>query len=271
MIQLFNIKKPVIAMIHVAALPGTPKNNQSISQIIKKAVHEASIYKNTGVDAIMIENMHDVPYLNSQTGPEIVAAMTAIAIAVKSNTNLPMGIQILAAANKQALAVAQSANLDFIRAEGFVFGHLADEGYINSQAAELLRYRKQVGAENIQIFTDIKKKHSAHAISQDIDILETAKAAAFFLSDGVIITGKSTGEKADINELKSLQNQINIPIIIGSGITSDNLDMYFPLADAFIVGSAFKINRSWQNTIDADYVTQFMNKITHLRHASHIQ
>lgn len=106
----------------------------------------------------------------------------------KSNY-IPLGIQILACGNKQALAVAKACQLQFIRAEGFVFGHVADEGYTDACAGDLLRYRKQIEADNILVFTDLKKKHSSHAITQDVSLLETAKASEFFLTDGIIITG----------------------------------------------------------------------------------
>ena len=111
-------------------------------------------------DAILVENMHDIPYLNRQVGPEIVASMSVICNEVKHvANNLPCGVQILAGANKEALAVAKAANFDFVRAEGFVFSHIADEGTMNSDAGEVLRYRKQIGADNVLVFTDIKKKH----------------------------------------------------------------------------------------------------------------
>ena len=104
--------------------------------------------------------MHDIPYLNRQVGPEIVASMSVVCNEVKKEANnLPCGIQILAGANKEALAVAKAAGLQFIRAEGFVFSHIADEGTMNSDAGELLRYRKQIEAGDILVFTDIKKKH----------------------------------------------------------------------------------------------------------------
>lgn len=107
-----------------------------------------------------MENMHDIPYLNRHVGPEIVAAMSVVCSEVRRVVNnLPCGIQILAGANKEALAVAKAADLQFIRAEGFVFSHIADEGTMNSDAGELLRYRKQIGADKILVFTDIKKKH----------------------------------------------------------------------------------------------------------------
>src|SRR6185295_16139764 len=151
--------------------------------------------------ALMIENMHDRPYAKRAVGPEIVAAMTAVGRAVRAAVELPLGVQVLAGANREALAVAQACGAAFIRAEGFVFAHVADEGMIESGAAELLRYRRHIGAEHVRIFVDIKKKHAAHAITADVSIAETARAAEFFLADGVVVTGAATGETTDPDEV----------------------------------------------------------------------
>ena len=163
-------------MIHVAALPGTPANRLSLSRIEALAVREAGLYREAGVDAIMLENMHDTPYLRARVGPEIVAAMAVIARSAKDRAGLPCGVQILAGANSEALAVALAAGLDFVRAEGFSFAHVADEGLIQSSAAELLRYRRAIGAGRVRIWADVKKKHSSHAITADMGIGDTARA-----------------------------------------------------------------------------------------------
>jgi len=252
-------------MVHVGALPGTPESALKIEDIITQALKEALVLENAGIDAVIIENMHDRPYLNRKVGPEIVAAMTSVAVTLRRELHVPLGIQILAGANKEALAVALAAKLDFIRAEGFVFGHLADEGWMNSDAAELLRYRKNIGAEHIQIFTDIKKKHSSHAASSDVSLAETAKAAEFFLSDGVVVTGKATGEKANVDEVKEVKQATRLPVIIGSGIDIGNISTYWNLADAFIVGSSFKKEGKWENETDEKRVHAFMKKIIELR------
>lgn len=263
--KIFNNHKSVIGMIHVEALPGTPKHHLSIPQIIDKALDEAKLYKEGGIDALMIENMHDVPYLKNDVGHEISSLMTLIAYLIKQETSLPLGIQILAGANKAAMAAALNSGADFIRAEGFVFGHIADEGYIDSNAADLLRYRKQIGADHIAVFTDIKKKHSSHAITQDLDITEMAHAAEFFLADGVIVTGMHTGAAADTSDLEKLQNTTRLPKIVGSGITIDNIQDFINLADAFIVGSYFKKDGYWENPVDLERVKAFMNKVNNLR------
>ncbi|WP_321310721.1 BtpA/SgcQ family protein [Marinifilum fragile] len=260
-----KLEKSIIGMVHVQALPGTPNNKRSIEEICEIAVQEAKTYEEAGLDAIMIENMHDVPYLKGAVGPEITASMAVVAKAIREAIDLPLGIQILAGANKEALAVAKAANFQFIRAEGFVFGHVADEGYIDSCAGELLRYRKAIGAENVKIFTDIKKKHSSHAITADVDIDETAKAAEFFLSDGLIVTGSSTGKAVYLHELKSLKDKVQIPVLIGSGITADNLEEYWNYASSFIVGSHFKENGFWKNPISKDRLKVFMEKVKQLR------
>ncbi|MCZ4693339.1 BtpA family membrane complex biogenesis protein [Ancylomarina euxinus] len=261
----FSDKKLIIGMIHVQALPGTPNHKMNLEEISELAVKEARQYENAKLDALIIENMHDVPYLKGQVGPEITAAMTLVAKAIRDAVNLPLGIQILAGANKEALAVAKSANLDFIRAEGFVFGHVADEGYIDSCAAGLMRYRKMISADKVKVFTDIKKKHSSHAITSDVDIVETAHAAEFFLSDGIIVTGSSTGKAVDIRELDALKDTVRKPILIGSGITADNISEYWDYANAFIVGSHFKESGYWMNPISDERLSVFMEKVDVLR------
>ncbi len=263
--RLFGVRKPVIGMIHVDALPGTPGNSRTPDQIIELAVEEADVYKGAGIDAIAIENMHDVPYLKRNCGPEITALMAVIGKELKNAHKLPCGMQILAGANKEALAAAYSAGLDFIRAEGFVFAHVADEGIMESDAGELLRYRKQIGAESVKIFTDIKKKHSSHALTKDIDIVETAKAAEFFMSDGVIVTGNVTGKQPDAEEVRLVSQSVDIPVILGSGINIDNIETFIGHADAFIIGTHFKKNEMWEETVDIDKVKRFMDKMNGMR------
>lgn len=263
--KFLEIEKPVIGMIHISALPGTPKNKQNPDQIIESAIKEALIYQSCGLKAVMIENMHDLPYLKSSIGHEISAMMAIIGHEIKQKTELFCGIQILAGANEAALGTALASCMDFIRAEAFVFGHVADEGYIDASAAKLLRYRKNIGAENVLVFTDIKKKHSSHAITYDVDIVETARAAEFFLSDGIILTGKSTAEQADINELRSVKNHVRTPVLIGSGITDTNISEYYELADGFIIGSYFKKNGNWQNPPDPERIKKLLNVIKKLK------
>ena len=250
--------KTIVGMIHVRALPGAPKHAGGMAPILDQALAEAETYRACGIHALMVENMHDVPYVQ-HPGPEIATAMAVVAREVKrAHPQIPLGLQILAGANREALAAALAAGADFIRAEAFVFGHVADEGYMDSCAGDLLRYRRVLGAESIAVFTDIKKKHSAHAVTADVDIVQTAHAAEFFLSDGLILTGAATGEAASIDELRAVYAATKLPVLVGSGITAANVKDYLPLADAFIVGSHFKRDGYWENPLDPDRIRRLL-------------
>src|SRR6266850_7382262 len=261
MTLLFSQSKPVVGVIHVGALPGTPRNTQTVAELVMSAKREAKIYTESGVDAVYIENMHDVPYLRSEVGPEIVAAMTAIGTEVKSESGLPVGIQILAGANVEAMAVAQAAGLDFIRAEGYAYAHVADEGLIQASAARLLRYRRMIGATRIQVWTDVKKKHSAHAITADVSLGATAETVEFMGADCVIVTGNVTGDPPRVADVQEAKAHCRLPVILGSGISTDNIMEFYNEADGFIIGSAFKVDGHWSNTIDPSRVARFMRRI----------
>ena len=261
MTALFKHSKVIIGVIHVGALPGTPRGSKSVAALVKEAKEEARVYRECGVGGVIIENMHDLPYLKGEVGPEIVAAMTAIGSEVKAECALPVGIQILAGANIEAMAVAHAAGLDFIRAEGYAYAHVADEGIIEASAAKLLRYRKMIEAERIEVWTDVKKKHSAHAITADVSLGQTAETVEFMGADCVIVTGSVTGEAPQVADVKEAKSHCNLPVFLGSGISEANIDQFYNEADGFIIGSYFKVDGLWSNTVDPARITQFINKL----------
>jgi len=115
------------------------------------------------------------------------------------------------------------------------------------------------------VFTDIKKKHSSHSITADTTIGETAHAAEFFLSDGLIVTGVATGAEASIDEINAVKKSVKIPVMVGSGVTYENVEDYLDSADALIIGSYFKKDGKWENTVDAGRTKKFMEKVRKLR------
>jgi len=172
-----------------------------------------------------------------------------VAAQVAAALNLPLGVQVLAGANREAIAVAHACGAAFVRAEGFVFAHVADEGLIDAGAGELLRYRRAIGADHVRVFADIKKKHAAHALTADVDVVETARAAEFFLADGVIVTGAATGRAADPREVAAVRAAIEAPVFVGSGLTPENFAS-FAGADGFIVGSSVKQDGVWTGPLE---------------------
>jgi membrane complex biogenesis BtpA family protein len=247
--SIFGVKRALIGVLHVGPLPGAPKSRRPVPELADMAAAEAKQYQAAGFQGLILENTFDRPYLKAAVGPEIVSAMTAIAVEVRrAAPSLPLGVQVLAGANLAALAVAHAAGAAFIRVEGFVFAHVADEGVIESSAAELLRYRDAIGAGNIRIFADIKKKHSAHAITADVDLAETARAAEFFQADGVIVSGVATGRPTDPDEVRAVSEAVALPTLVGSGVTPDNMAA-LQSADALIVGSWVKEGHVWSNPL----------------------
>ena len=241
--------RALIGMLHVGALPGTPSAQTPLEAIVEQAIADARIYRDEGFTALAIENMHDRPYLRGAVGPEIVAAMTVVAREVRRGVNLPLGLQILAGANREALAAAHASGADFVRVEGFVYAHVADEGVIESCAGELLRYRRLIGADRVLVLADIKKKHSAHAITADVSIVETAKAAELFLADGLIVSGPATGVAASPAEVREVADGVRLPVLVGSGLSASNLSQ-FAHATGFIVGSSVKRDGRWDQPLD---------------------
>jgi len=241
--------RALVGAVHVAALPGTPRAAGPIERAVAQAVADAEAYRAAGFDAVIVENMHDRPYLRGHVGPEVVAAMTAVGAAVRRAVPLPLGVQLLAGANREALAVALACGAAFVRVEGFVFAHVADEGIIEGCAGELLRYRRAIGAEHVRVLADVKKKHAAHAITADVPLADTARAAEFFLADGVIVSGTETGLATAPEDLDAVARAVRIPTFIGSGVTPANAGAY-PLAAGLIVGTAAKREGRWENAVD---------------------
>lgn len=253
-------------MVHVGAMAGTPRCAHGIQEIADRARKEATLLAEGGFDAVIIENMHDVPYLRREVGPEVVAGMSIVASAVRDAVACPVGVQILAGANREAVAVAHAAGLGFIRAEGFVYAAVADEGILEeADAGRLMRYRKMIGAEDVRVICDIKKKHSAHSITADVTLAETVRAAEFFCADGVIVTGVSTGRPTSLDDLREVRQATKLPVAVGSGATPDTLRELFEYADAVIIGSWYKAGGRWENDPDPARVEQLVKAADRVR------
>jgi len=260
--KIINKDKSLIGMVHLQALPGSPQSEKTPQQIIDIAVDEATKLAEFGFDAILIENMHDTPYMLRDVGPEIVAAMTVATQAVIDAVDLPIGVQILAGANKAALAVAHATGAHFIRTEGFAFASIADEGLMDvADAGPLLRERRRINAEHIAILADIQKKHSSHALTADLSIGDHARGADFMGADGVIVTGSHTGHAVDMDQLRQVRGATELPLLVGSGVTPENVKDIFKFADAAIVGSSIKQGGNWSNQLDSKRCIELIDSL----------
>ncbi|MEO1583132.1 MAG: BtpA/SgcQ family protein [Planctomycetota bacterium] len=256
----------VVGMVHLGALPGSPGATLPVGEICEQAAREAKVLGDAGIDAIIVENMHDVPYLHGdRLGPEATACMTAAIIEVVSSVSCPVGAQILSGGNRQAIASCLAGGGGFIRCENFVFSHVADEGLLpEAEAGMLLRYRRSIGADRIGVFCDVKKKHASHAITGDLSIAEAAAGAAFFGADALIVTGSHTGERTSTDDVAEAA-KAGLPVLVGSGADAGSLASLFEHANAVIVGSALKRDGRWQNPVDPARVDAMIAERDRLR------
>jgi len=241
-----------IGMVHLLPLPGSPRWGGSMERVLDQALSDAHTLVEGGCDALLVENMGDSPWLKGAVDPWTVAAMTQAVERVVA-LGLPTGLQVLAAANRQALGIAAVTGARFIRVEGFAYAHVADEGWIDACAGPLLRDRSQLGAP-VAIWADVQKKHSAHAITADLTLAELAHGTAFAGADVLIATGSTTGAPTNPAHLEAMKTA-EIPVAIGSGVTPDRIPA-LAAADALIVGSWLKQEGDWRNPVQLSRVRE---------------
>lgn len=252
-------RKPILAaMIALEPLPGSPLYQGDPDAIVSKALEDLATYKAAGVDAIVIENSLDLPFIKPPLDPRALELVEHVARKVRAAFNGQVGLQLLEAANLEALEIAHRAKLDFIRVEGYVFAHVGGAGIIEGCAGQLHRRRKELGCEQVKLIADIKKKHCAHALTGDLTIADVARQAEFFLADGIIVTGSRTGQEPQIEDLDAVRAAVQLPVWIGSGMTPSNIRCYTPKADAFIVGSTFREGGDYRKHLDPARLDSFM-------------
>lgn len=266
--SLFKTTRPIIGMVHLKPLPGSPGYDASlgINSIIDHAVKEALRLQEGGIDGIQIENQFDKPFLKpEQIGMEVTAVVTAAAVAVRQAVQLPLGVNIHLNGGLQALAAALACGAEWIRVFEMANAYISNSGIIEAIAPELLRYRAKLRAEQIMIFGDFHVKHGSHFILSDRTLREQAEDVETAGGDGLIVTGTETGKAPDAKDIELARQAVSLPVFIGSGLTLENLDTLLPLLDGAIVGSYFKRQGKLKNDVDPERVRAFMERVRQIR------
>ncbi|TXR48354.1 BtpA/SgcQ family protein [Phyllobacterium endophyticum] len=265
--EVFGRRKAVIGVIHSLPLPGSPNyDGEPMEDVVAFAVAEAERYRNGGVDGLIVENHGDIPFAKpDRLGPETAAAMAVMTDAVRRQSGLPIGVNVLANGAIQALAVAKAAGAAFVRVNQWSNAYVANEGLMDGPAGEAARYRAWLRAKSVRIFADVHVKHGAHAITGDRTITELARDNEFFDADVAIATGQRTGDSATMDELQTIASGTSLPVAVGSGVTPDNVGDIFTVADAVIVASYLKHEGAWWNPVDPDRLQVFMRAVKKAR------
>ncbi|MGQ0572352.1 MAG: BtpA/SgcQ family protein [Armatimonadota bacterium] len=268
--DLFGVGKPIIGMVHLPPLPGAPRyQGEPMTALIDAALRDARAWWKGGADGVMIENAGDLPFAKPERiGHETVAALTAVAVTLVREVPLPLGVNCLANGVLPALAVAKASGARFVRANQWVNAYVANEGFVEGAAPAAMRFRAWVRAHDIAIFADVHVKHGSHAVVGDRSLAEQTRDAIFFDADVLIATGQRTGDAADIDEIRGIKTASTLPVIVGSGLTADNVPELLLIADGAIVGTWAKVEGLWWNPVDVERVSGLMNVVQVLREAA---
>ncbi len=267
--ELFNVDKAIIGMVHLPPLPGAPAyEGWDMDFVIEQALKDARTYVENDVDGIIVENMWDLPYYSGakRIPPEEIAAHAVAAREVAKNVDVPIGITVIHNGGRVALGIAKAAGAKFIRVCLYTGAAVWDTGeFDHGNAAELMRMRKMLYAEDIKFFADVVKKHSV--VFPGIDLETHSTWAKFYMADAIIVTGTMTGvppTPEDVLRVKKVVGD-DTPVIIGSGLNDKNAEKLLKYADGAIVGTYFKYYGVAQNPVDPKRVRKLMKIVKRLR------
>jgi membrane complex biogenesis BtpA family protein len=259
--DIFRTPKPIIGMVHCWPMPGAPGyTGYGMQAIIDHAKADTEALLAGGCDGVIVENMWDIPFrAGAHIPPESIAAHAVVAAAVRAECHLPMGINLVHNGGVALLAIAIAARAEFIRVCMFTGAGVWDAGSFDEGcAADLMRRRKELHAEDIKIIADVDKKHSVRF--PGIDLATHIEWTRFFGADALIISGRMTGDAPDlgkVREAKALAG--DRPIVIGSGADERNIGAFMTVADGVIVGSSIKRDGQIAEPVDANRVRRFID------------
>lgn len=253
-----NVAKPLIAMAHLPALPGTPLYNsqKGVQGLIDQVMRDTQILVEAGFDAILFCNENDRPY-KLHAGLEAAAVMTRVVTECRP-TEIPFGVDYLFDA-ECALAIAVGTGALFMR-EIISGVWESDMGVMQPDAAELLRNRRNFGRDDLAIFANISPEFASTIGSRTT--AEIAKSTVVSsLPDVILVSGPMAGAQLDIGVLESVRNAVpsDIPVLLNTGARSSTIANFLKFADGCIVGSDLKVDGHTWNEVDPERAKRFID------------
>ncbi|MGD8792290.1 MAG: BtpA/SgcQ family protein [Anaerolineae bacterium] len=263
---LFGVEKPIVGMVHLWPLPGAPGYaGYSIDKILDEALYDAEAMLEGGVDGLIVENMWDLPYyVADDVQMEGVTAQAVAARKVKEMADVPVGVNVIHNGWRAELSIAIAAGLDFMRVCMLTGARLWDTGELGQGCgADLLRKRKELGAEGVKLLADVDKKHSVPF--PGIDLETHIEWTEFYRADALIVSGRMTGAAPPLDKVRRAREAATRPILMGSGTTAENIADFLQYADGAIVGSSLKVDGVMENRVDAAQVRRYMAAVKAVR------
>jgi membrane complex biogenesis BtpA family protein len=243
-------------------LPGSARGEsaRSFGAVVERARRDAAAYAEGGAAAVIVENFGDVPFARDRVGAQVVAGMTLAVAAVREETGLPVGVNVLRNDVLSAVAVAAMAGGRFVRANVYVGAAVTDQGVIAGRADEVQELIRRLGSD-VEVWADVDVKHAAPLAARPIaDLAEDAVERG--LAGAVIVTGRATGEAAALDDLKAVRAAVpGTPLYVGSGVTAESAGGLLTVADGAIVGTAAKVDGVVTNPVDVERVRAIVRAI----------
>jgi membrane complex biogenesis BtpA family protein len=244
-----------VGTVHLLALPGSARGGRAsdLAAVIDRARRDAAHYAEGGADALIVENFGDVPFARDRVGSHFVAAMTLAVAAIRAESGLPVGVNVLRNDVLSAVAIAAMTGARFVRANVYVGAAVTDQGVIEGRADEVQALIRQLGAA-VDVWADVDVKHAAPLAPWPVADL-AADAVERGLAGAVIVTGRATGQPAAEDDLRSVRSAVlGTPLYVGSGVTAETVGGLLRIADGVIVGTAAKVDGVVTNPVDIDRV-----------------
>ena len=210
----------------------------------------------------MFCNEDDRPYA-LEVGPEVPAAMAAVVAELKP-PDRPFGVDILWDP-MAAMALARATGAAFMR-EVVTGAYESDMGVWAPDAAALFRYRAAIDAERVLVLGNITPEFASPLGARSIaDRARSAVTSS--LVDAMLIAGPMAGAEPDPGAIREAKDAVagQVPVLMNTGATVDNIADFLKVADGVVVGSGLKVDgRTW-NPVDPDRVAAFMAAVREVR------
>ncbi|PYN28924.1 MAG: phosphorybosylanthranilate isomerase [Candidatus Rokuibacteriota bacterium] len=251
----------LIGMVHLPPLPGSPRWDGSMERAIAVALADARALVDNGMDALIVENYGDAPFTRGRVGASTVAAMAVIAHEIRrALPDAPLGVNVLKSDARSALAVATAIGARFIRVNVLAGAVVADQGIVQTDAHDLLRDRRLLGVD-VAIFADVQGKHAMPLAPVELE-QQARDLAARALADGLVVSGRATGDATPIEDVKRVRSAVpDVPILVGSGVTPETAPELLSLADALIVGTSLKRDGDVSAPVDPARVRRLVDAV----------
>lgn len=241
----------LVGVIHLPPLPGSVHGEAATAfpTLLDRALRDAEAWAEGGAEALVVENFGDIPFRKDRVEPHTVAAMALAVSALKAETGLPIGVNVLRNDVLSAIAIAAVAGGSFVRANVYAGASVTDQGIIEGNAVEAQLLIKRLGAP-VTVWADLDVKHAAPLAPRPLaDMAEDAVLRG--LAGAVILTGSGTGKPTNPDDIAAAKAAVpNTPVYVGSGATVETIPAIFAHADGAIIGTAAKIDGDVRNPVD---------------------